>query len=859
MDMNELNAILKLAGLQARPIDEPTAMEPDMAMEPGMEPAMSTGCGCDTGCGCGMTENEEEFANAPDGVHGKPSEVEVGDETVDLSLRRHIGADAAPVKVQEMVEAYRSFKETQLDEHCGTCGVGEAEENEASESLIEEVDEDSVRELVLYAENDGTLYQQSTAPIQKNLSKKWVKGIYDHDKAIQLWKYHADRAAKAYGREFSNNDGLKIFNPAVRKAAAEEFANDWKGELEAGNLHETAMVEAVGDAAEEFYRLYSEFAGDEPSGAAGTIIGELVRYLSADDLSDFVETFRSNYDMDDYDAMESAMLSVEEAEAELATISEDPSKPSFPIDVPLAGDSIWDKDGTNPESVTVTDYTFNEDEEGYVSVTVMHNGPWTIYTDTGFEQAISNMLGMDVEFSEQGMQDDGAAHLEGEAELGEALDPVGKEDGDIDNDGDKDSSDEYLKKRRDAIDSAINESRFWEFDAGTYAVGGNLSHNDKIDYNLSPEDAEILTKFIKQADSDETRKKVWNTFWNSNETGDTAQGPVNAIAYAKKTLGINEWGGDEPKFDDMDKKTLDKEFDDEEPMFKDMDKKTLDMEEDAELARLIELAGLEMPVTEDDMDDDDSDTDPREFALNAVEVAKDIQKDNYYFSDSSYYEFTDGFDTDDDDFMDDDLVQQVMRALPNVDMDEDEIKQAVDALAAMDTSNIVGEGKYGKKKATEEAKPDFLDLDGDGNKDEDMADAAKDKEEKVNEDHDKYDDAQELYNENGVKVMAYNFAGDSSQFEIYINDEALVDGIKVGEVFHVEGKEYTEVADLVDDYSSLEEGQNYEIKDGEVHISRSDFRRVHKDFKNDEAGNERMSALDPDSGATTSYPVRFAG
>ena len=40
MDMNELNAILKLAGLEARPIDEPTAMEPDMAMEPGMEPGM---------------------------------------------------------------------------------------------------------------------------------------------------------------------------------------------------------------------------------------------------------------------------------------------------------------------------------------------------------------------------------------------------------------------------------------------------------------------------------------------------------------------------------------------------------------------------------------------------------------------------------------------------------------------------------------------------------------------------------------------------------------------------------------------------------------------------------------------------
>jgi hypothetical protein len=33
----------------------------------------------------------------------------------------------------------------------------------------------------------------------------------------------------------------------------------------------------------------------------------------------------------------------------------------------------------------------------------------------------------------------------------EALDPVGKEDSDVDNDGDVDSSDEYIKNRRDAI------------------------------------------------------------------------------------------------------------------------------------------------------------------------------------------------------------------------------------------------------------------------------------------------------------------------------------------------------------------------------------------------------------------------
>ena len=39
------------------------------------------------------------------------------------------------------------------------------------------------------------------------------------------------------------------------------------------------------------------------------------------------------------------------------------------------------------------------------------------------------------------------------------LDPVGKEDGDIDNDGDKDDSDRYLAKRRKAITKAIKKHK----------------------------------------------------------------------------------------------------------------------------------------------------------------------------------------------------------------------------------------------------------------------------------------------------------------------------------------------------------------------------------------------------------------
>jgi len=42
-------------------------------------------------------------------------------------------------------------------------------------------------------------------------------------------------------------------------------------------------------------------------------------------------------------------------------------------------------------------------------------------------------------------------------DIDEALDPVGKEDSDIDNDGDVDDSDEYLKKKRDAIGKAMKK------------------------------------------------------------------------------------------------------------------------------------------------------------------------------------------------------------------------------------------------------------------------------------------------------------------------------------------------------------------------------------------------------------------
>jgi hypothetical protein len=91
---------------------------------------------------------------------------------------------------------------------------------------------------VLYIENDGQLYQQQGEPIMRNLSRKWDKGIYDHDKAKTLWKYYADTGAKKYGKEHGANDGFNMFTPAVRRAVASELADNWHEELKAGNKME---------------------------------------------------------------------------------------------------------------------------------------------------------------------------------------------------------------------------------------------------------------------------------------------------------------------------------------------------------------------------------------------------------------------------------------------------------------------------------------------------------------------------------------------------------------------------------------------------------------------------------------------
>lgn len=82
------------------------------------------------------------------------------------------------------------------------------------------------------------------------------------------------------------------------------------------------------------------------------------------------------------------------------------------------GTSLWDYNGDL--RVAVSKIEVREDDYGDGDTSTMiyveHNaggtGDWRIYTDKGFEASISDALGFDVTFTEQGMQDDGIASME---------------------------------------------------------------------------------------------------------------------------------------------------------------------------------------------------------------------------------------------------------------------------------------------------------------------------------------------------------------------------------------------------------------------------------------------------------------
>jgi len=87
------------------------------------------------------------------------------------------------------------------------------------------------------------------------------------------------------------------------------------------------------------------------------------------------------------------------------------------------------------------------------------------------------------------------------------LDPVGKEDGDVDNDGDKDSSDSYLMKRRAAIKKAMKKEEVEKEETAVAehhqkdADGKVIEHDDTTPSSVEEESQEtVLSKLTENGE-----------------------------------------------------------------------------------------------------------------------------------------------------------------------------------------------------------------------------------------------------------------------------------------------------------------------------------------------------------------------
>ena len=78
-----------------------------------------------------------------------------------------------------------------------------------------------------------------------------------------------------------------------------------------------------------------------------------------------------------------------------------------------SGDGFWDCESGRKVHVTGISIVTNAfDNDVHVQVNVEHNSTWDVYTDSGFAEEISEAVGFAVNFTEQGMQEDGMASME---------------------------------------------------------------------------------------------------------------------------------------------------------------------------------------------------------------------------------------------------------------------------------------------------------------------------------------------------------------------------------------------------------------------------------------------------------------
>jgi len=101
-------------------------------------------------------------------------------------------------------------------------------------------------------------------------------------------------------------------------------------------------------------------------------------------------------------------------------------------------------------------YIMSETDEWFDGVTVKRDVKEINNTSKLFEKASIEMEAIQQRL--ESLYEDLGGKLGRYYELSEKLDAVGKEDGDVDNDGDEDKSDEYLANRRKTVSKAVDKN-----------------------------------------------------------------------------------------------------------------------------------------------------------------------------------------------------------------------------------------------------------------------------------------------------------------------------------------------------------------------------------------------------------------
>lgn len=93
------------------------------------------------------------------------------------------------------------------------------------------------RELTLYAVNTQRLYSMMIVPVVRNLAKKYSKGAFDADKAIDAFYPVACEAARMYCREFARlEDAPHVFSVTDRFTTAADMVEEYMENIEKNDL-----------------------------------------------------------------------------------------------------------------------------------------------------------------------------------------------------------------------------------------------------------------------------------------------------------------------------------------------------------------------------------------------------------------------------------------------------------------------------------------------------------------------------------------------------------------------------------------------------------------------------------------------